>query len=151
MGRAGRVSHLTRPNNQDVTFFSASFGEPVIADLLLWSGAFDEGTGDDVLRSDSSADGDDTDATVAAVSPEGGLLSMRTMEIPSFPRIDVEGGGRTYRKAARIVDRMTREATSNTSHTHRLCLGNGPGDDRNDGQEGSKGSAGTGTASMAAS
>jgi hypothetical protein len=150
VGRAGRVSHLTRPNNQDVTFFSASFGELVIADLLLWSGAFDEGTGDDVLRFDSSADGDDTGAT-AAVSPEGALLSMRTMEIPSFPPIDVEGGGRTYRNAARIVDRMTREATSNTSHTHRLCLGKGPDEDRNDGQEGSEGSAGTGTASMAAS
>lgn len=151
MGRAGRVSHLTRPNNQDVTFFSASFGVLVIADLLLWSGAFDEGTGDDVLRSDSSADGDDTGATAAAVSPEDALLSMRTMEIPSFPPIDVEGGGRTYRKAARIVDRMTREATSNTSHTHRLCLGSGPVEDRNDGQEGSEGSEGTGTASMAAS
>ena len=151
MGRAGRVSHLTRPNNQDVTFFSASFGVLVIADLLLWSGAFDEGTGDDVLRSDSSADGDDTGATAAAVSPEDALLSMRTMEIPSFPPIDVEGGGRTYRKAARIVDRMTREATSNTSHTHRLCLGSGPVEDRSDGQEGSEGSEGTGTASMAAS
>jgi hypothetical protein len=135
------------PNNHDVTFFSGIFGELMMVDLLLCSCVVDDGTGDDDLGSDASADGDDTDATVAAVSPGGTLLSMRTMEIPSFPPVDVEGGGRTYRKTARMVDSMTREATSSTSHTQRLGLGNGPDEDRNDGQEGSEGSAGTGTVS----
>lgn len=147
MGRAGSVSHLTSPNNQDVTFFSASFGELLMVDLLLCSWVFDDGPDDDILGSNASADGDDTDATVAAVSPEDTLVSMRTMEIPSLPPVDLEDGGRTYRKAARIVDRMTREATSSTSQTHGLGLRNGPDEDRSDGQEGSEGSAGTGTAS----
>ena len=93
MGKAGRVSHLTRPNSHDESFFSVSIGEAT--GLLLCSCAVDDGTGDNVLDSDSSADGDDTDATVASVNPEGTLLSMRTMEIPSFPPADVEGRGRT--------------------------------------------------------
>ena len=107
-----------------MSLFSASFGELVTVNLLLCSWAVDDDTDDDILG--SSADGDDTDATVAAGSPEGTWSRCGRWTSQACLQLTWRMGGRAYRKVPRIVDRMTKEATSSTSQTYGLGLGNGP-------------------------